>query len=69
MSLGIRLNGYWHEWHVGEPVPKQFGRVVQFQADGDELDLIVDAMRAARGEHLTTIWRKGESFTPKAKEE
>ena len=62
MSLGINLNGYWREWHVGEPVPKEFGRVVQFQADGDELDLIVDAMQASRGEHPTTIWSKGESF-------
>lgn len=48
MSLGLRIKGYWHEWHVGEPVPKELGRVVQIQADGDELDLILDAMAAAR---------------------
>ena len=65
MSLGLRIKGYWHEWHVGEPVPKELGRVVQIQADGDELNLIVDAMLASRGDHPTTIWKKGESFGAK----
>lgn len=31
------------EWHVGSPIP-EMGRIVKFQADGDELDLIIDAM-------------------------
>lgn len=32
-------------WHVGEPIPPLLGRVVTFQADGDELELILVAMR------------------------
>lgn len=31
-------------WHVGEPMPYIKARVVTFQADGDELNLILDAM-------------------------
>lgn len=33
-----------HQWHVGEPFPSVLGRVVTFQADGDELDLILAAL-------------------------
>lgn len=50
------------EWHVGEPVPRHLGRVVTFQADGDELDLFIDAMHASRGEANGICWDKGHSF-------
>ena len=33
------------EWHLGEPVPN-FARIVSFAADGDELELFAQAMRA-----------------------
>lgn len=41
---GFEVN---REWHVGEPVPTipSGTNVVKFQADGDELDLILSAMR------------------------
>ena len=34
------------QWHVGEALPKELfsQRVVKFQADGDELDLILAAL-------------------------
>lgn len=39
--LGIKgRNGRWIEWHVNEPAPEIYGPVVEFQADGHELDLI-----------------------------
>jgi hypothetical protein len=41
--MALYIN-YKDEWHVGEPVPKNLGRVVTFQADGNELELILDAM-------------------------
>lgn len=31
-------------WHVGEPLPHLSRRVITFQADGEELELILDAM-------------------------
>jgi hypothetical protein len=33
------------EWRAGDPVPKINTRVVTIQADGDELWLILEAMR------------------------
>lgn len=35
------------EWHTGEPLPVELGRarVVKFQADGDELDLILRTLK------------------------
>jgi ferredoxin-like protein FixX len=43
--LGIKdRNGRWREWHVNESMPKIDGQVVEFQADGHELDLILLAM-------------------------
>lgn len=33
------------EWHVGEPMPALYDRVLYFQADGDELDLLLAIMR------------------------
>jgi len=41
---------YEAEWHLGEPIPllqsgvQDVPRVVTFQADGDELTMIFDAM-------------------------
>jgi len=32
------------EWHVNEPVPDIRASVVEFQADGHELELILHAM-------------------------
>lgn len=39
--------GHLQEWHVNEPLPeiKKGVRVITFQADGHELDLILTAMR------------------------
>jgi len=34
------------EWHVGDPVPEIKSRVVTFQADGHELELILSALAA-----------------------
>lgn len=38
------------QWHVGEAIPTLVyeRRVVTFQADGDELDLILSAMERTR---------------------
>ena len=38
------------EWHVGEPVPPIQANVLRFQADGDELQLFLAAMRGTRKE-------------------
>lgn len=42
--LYIKDNEGEKTWHVGDPVPKIKGRVVQFQADGHELELFLLAM-------------------------
>lgn len=35
----------WIQWHIGDPNPfRMLGRVVTFQADGDELDLIAETI-------------------------
>ena len=49
--LGIRTNyGTWHVWHLGNEIPEfvEDERVVTFQADGDELNLFLQAMAATR---------------------
>ena len=46
LFIGIRKNGV--QWHLGESVPEISNRVVVFQADGDELEMILDAMRNSR---------------------
>jgi hypothetical protein len=39
----------WQTWHVGEPIPKvTYSNVVTFQADGDELDLLIEAMEQVK---------------------
>jgi len=36
-------------WHIGEPMPIiPFKRVMTFQADNDELEMIIDAMKRSR---------------------
>ena len=44
MALYITDKGVTHSWHVGEPLPKIEGRVVTFQADGDELAAILEGL-------------------------
>lgn len=36
-------------WHIGEPMPyiSPASRVITFQADGNELDVILEAIRSA----------------------
>ncbi len=55
------------EWHLGERVP-DMSRVVNFQADGDELNLFVQAMQASRGEHPNVDYQKQTGFTAKLPE-
>lgn len=33
-----------HIWHVGDPLPKLSGKVITFQADGEELEKIIEAI-------------------------
>jgi hypothetical protein len=56
-----------YEWHIGERVP-DMSRVVNFQADGDELNLFVQAMQASRGEHPRVDYQKMTGFTAKLPE-
>jgi len=37
-------------WRVGEPIPDIVSRVVTFQADGDELEVILRALRGAKAQ-------------------
>jgi hypothetical protein len=37
----------WGAWHTGEPLNVPDGQVITFQADGDELDYILDLFRQA----------------------
>jgi hypothetical protein len=37
----------WHNWHVGESFPELRGRVITFQADRQELDFLLDAIKSA----------------------
>ena len=37
-------SGRWKVWHVGESLPQIEGRVITFQADGDELDIILASL-------------------------
>lgn len=43
-------NSIKNTWHISEPVPQidNETRVITFQADGDELNLILNAMRRSR---------------------
>jgi hypothetical protein len=44
----------WITWHYSEPVPVVNSKVVAFQADGDELELILNAMRATNPKNKLT---------------
>jgi len=46
---GTRENGgcNWTQWWIGYSMPQTTGRVVTFQADGDELLVILQALKAA----------------------
>lgn len=36
-----------YTWHIGEPMPRIVSSVVTFQADSEELIIILDAIRFA----------------------
>lgn len=60
--LGIKLeNGQWRHWWLGMPVP-DVGRVVEFQADGDELNLFLAAMEATRRPVRGVVYTKLGGF-------
>ena len=46
--LVITSKGLDFQWHFGEPLPMFRDRVITFQADGDELLLILRALAASR---------------------
>ena len=46
LCIQQREGDNWTEWHVGEPLPELRSRVITFQADGHELDMIQRAMHA-----------------------
>jgi hypothetical protein len=37
----------WRKWNLGKPLPEDIGEICIFQADGDELRLILDALQAS----------------------
>lgn len=47
MALFIITEKCTIEWHVGENMPSISGKVVKFQADGDELEVLTEAIRKA----------------------
>jgi len=49
MALYIRdlHRNQWRKWQLGEPLPEDISEIAIFQADGDELRLILDAMQAS----------------------
>ena len=52
--LGIKDDrGKWIEWHINEPVPQLEGQVIEFQADGDELNFLLACMQKVRAEKDT----------------
>lgn len=49
MALYITVNGVTSTWWVGMPLPEDVdARVVKFQADGHELEVIVKALKETR---------------------
>ena len=40
-------SGRWGSWHVGETLRVPKGRVITFQADGDELEEILEMFKAS----------------------
>jgi len=45
----------WTEWHIGEPIPVFDGRVITFQADGDELAVLIQAIKKSSAEPVRVI--------------
>lgn len=73
MALGIKYDeetkygrtpqGRWCEWHVGDPIPYSLiGRVVTFQADGHELEMILLAMKNSRVNGRSKVVMKDPIF-------
>ena len=56
--LYIDDDGVTHSWHVGEPLPRLRGRVVRFQADGDELSALYRGLGATEPTPGERIWVK-----------
>jgi len=50
------------QWHLGESIPNLDAYVVNFQADGDELNLILNAMQATYTDSSRVHYRKGSGF-------
>ena len=44
MALYIKKDGAWLEWHLGQKVPV-LPNVIELQADGDELEVIIEALK------------------------
>jgi len=63
-SRSMPGHDYWYQWHIGEAFP-ELDRVVTFQADGDELNLFIDAMVASKGTHPNVDYTKMGGFIPK----
>jgi hypothetical protein len=67
--LSIKTKSGWRHWWLGNAVPEECDneRVITFQADGDELNLILNAMEATghplRGSHI--YYTKPEGFRVK----
>lgn len=59
-----RAPGQVLQWHVGEPLPSLSARVISFQADGDELQVILDALNQSKKESAE---RSPEEIKAKAK--
>lgn len=53
-------------WHIGQKVPKLEGRVLSFLADGDEMFLLLDAMKSSNVN--MEAMRALESLTPSGSE-
>lgn len=56
------------QWHVGEPLPALSNRVVVFQADGDELELLLRAMRGSNPSVDGTVETLADSIAADVKQ-
>lgn len=55
------------QWHVGEPLPA-LSNVVVFQADGDELELLLRAMRGSNPSVDGTVETLADSIAADVKQ-
>ena len=53
------------EWHLGESVPESLDATAEFQATDDELNLIIEAMRASHDENSVVSYSKSAGFRSK----